>query len=125
MWMFVFLSLSFSGFVACLAIVQVLCGLTHHVLDLHRLDEIVHVVHDLVLPRDVLHLNLVFVRTCRRVFLCVGVSHREAAILCGTSCALVVSGIRIVSRLCLHRIHSLFFGLELRLVLLVLVSWIL
>ena len=30
----------FSGFVACLAIVQVLCVLTHHVLELHRLDEI-------------------------------------------------------------------------------------
>ena len=30
----------FSGFVACLAIVQVLCCLTHHMLELHRLDEI-------------------------------------------------------------------------------------
>ena len=40
MWMFVLVSLSFSGFVACLAIVQVLCGLTRHVLELHRLDEI-------------------------------------------------------------------------------------
>ena len=33
-------------------------------------------------------------------FLCVGVSRREAVILYGTSCALVVSGIRIESRLC-------------------------
>ena len=40
MWMFVFVGLGFSGFVACLAIVQVLCGLTHHVLELHRLEEI-------------------------------------------------------------------------------------
>ena len=40
MWMFVFVSLSFLVFVACLAIVQVLCGLTHHVLELLRLDEI-------------------------------------------------------------------------------------
>ena len=35
------------------------------------------------LPRDVLHLNLVFVRTCPRDFLCVGVSRREAVILFG------------------------------------------
>ena len=34
-----FVSLSFPGSVACLAIVQVLCGLTHQVLELHRLDE--------------------------------------------------------------------------------------
>ena len=29
---------------------------------------LLHVIHDLVLPRDVMHLNLVFVRTCPRVF---------------------------------------------------------
>ena len=40
MWMFVLVRLSFSGFVACLAIVQVLCGVTQNVLELHRLDEI-------------------------------------------------------------------------------------
>ena len=78
--------------------------------------------HDLVLPRDVLHLNLVFVRTGPRVFLCVGVHRREAVILCGTSCALVVFGIRIVSRLCSHRMHNSVLGLEPRLVLLVLVT---
>ena len=43
---------------------------------------------------DVLHLNFVFVLTCPRVSLSVG---REAVILCGTFCVLVVSGIRIVS----------------------------
>ena len=35
-----FVSLSFSRFVACLTIVQVLCCLTPHVLELHHLDEI-------------------------------------------------------------------------------------
>ena len=67
--------LELPGFVACLAIVQVLCGLTHHVLELHRLDEfcvplqifLVHVIHDLVLARDVLHHNLGFARTCLQV----------------------------------------------------------
>ena len=34
---FVFVSVSFSRFVACLAIVQVLCGLIHHVRDCHEL----------------------------------------------------------------------------------------
>ena len=72
----------------------------------------VHVIHDLVLPRDVLHLNLVFVRTCPRDFLCVGVSRREAVILFGTSCVVVVSGIRIVSRLCSHQMHTLFLVLQ-------------
>ena len=67
---------------------------------------------DLALPRDVLHLNLVFVRTCPRVFPLYGFSRREAVILCGTSCALVVSGIRIVSRLCSHRLHFLFLALN-------------
>ena len=45
-------------------------------------------------PCDVLHLNLVFTRTCPRVFPLYGFSRRELDILCGTSCALVVSGIR-------------------------------
>ena len=80
-----FPSFSFSRFVACFAVVQVLCCLTHHALDLHHLDEIcvphpcflVHVVHHLLLARDVLHLNLVFVRTCRRVFP-VCVFHRDS-----------------------------------------------
>ena len=103
-----FVSLSFRGFVACLAIVQALCGLTRHVLELHRLDEfcvslqifLVHVIHDLVLP----------CRTCPRVFPLYGFSLREAVILCGTSYAPVVSGIRIVSRLCSHRMHTLFLA---------------
>ena len=51
MWMFVFVSLSFSAFVACLAIFQVLCGLTHHVLELHRLHEI-RVPLQVFLPLD-------------------------------------------------------------------------
>ena len=73
---------------------------------------LVHVIHDLVLPRDVLHLNLVFVRTCPPDFFCVGVSRREAVILHGTSCAVIVPGIRIVSRLCSHRMHTLFLVLQ-------------
>ena len=48
----------------------------------------------LYFPCDVLHLNLVFTRTCPRVFPLYGFSRREAVILCGTSCALVVSGTR-------------------------------
>ena len=85
-------------FVACLAIVQVLCGLTHHVLELHRLGEI-RVPQQVFL--SVWFTTLYFlVMSCistlssyelvLEFFLCVGVSHREAVILCGTSCALVV-----------------------------------
>ena len=56
---------------------------------------LVRVIHDLALPRDVLHLNLVFVRTCPRVFLCVGVFRREAVILCGLP-------VRLSSLVCVH-----------------------
>ena len=86
---FAFVSLSFSRFVVCLAIVPVLCCPTHHMLELHRLNEVcvsisgfhVHVVLALAFPQDVLHLNPVFVRNCPRVLpLCV--SHREAVTLC-------------------------------------------
>ena len=67
----VFVSVIFTRFVANLAIVQFLCGLTHHVLELHGLDAIcvpcsgflVHVTHVLVLPLDVLQLKLAFVST--------------------------------------------------------------
>ena len=37
-------------------------------------------------------------------------SRREAVVLCRTSCALVVSGIRVVSRLCSPRMHTLFLA---------------
>ena len=117
-YVFVFVSLSFPGSVACLAIVQVLCGLTHHVLELHRLDEfcvplqnvLVHAIHDLVLPCDVLHLNLVFVRTCPRVLPLYGFSRREAVILCRTSWSL--SSVAFASCLvCVHpRMHTLFLA---------------
>ena len=62
-----------------LSVVPVLWCLTHHTLELHRLNEIrvpfrgfrVH-VPDLALAHDVLYLNFVFVRSCPRVFpLCV------------------------------------------------------
>ena len=87
-------------------------------LELHRLDELfvplqfflVHVIHDLVFPCDVLHLNLVFVRTCPQIIPLYGFSLRETVILCASSYALVVSGIRIVSRLCSHRMHTLFLA---------------
>ena len=97
------------------AIVQFRCGLTHHVLELHRLDEfcvplqifLVHVIHNVVLPCGV---NLIFVQTCPRVFRLYGFSLREAVDLCWTSYALVVSGIRIVSQLCSHRMRALFLA---------------
>ena len=78
---------------------------------------LVHVIHDLVLPRDILHLNLVFVRTCPRYFLCVGVSRREAVILHGTSCAIL----SLISFVFTSNAYSV-LGLVLRLILLVLVS---
>ena len=61
-----------SKFVLRLAIVQALCNPARVVLELHRLDEIsvpllsflVHVIHDLALPHDVLQHRLVFVGTC-------------------------------------------------------------
>ena len=53
-------------------------------LELHHLDEIcvplqilVHVLHHLVFARDVLHLHLVFVRSCSRVFPQSVRSHRD------------------------------------------------
>ena len=107
MWMFVFVSLSFSGFVACVAIVQVLCGLTHHPLELRRLEICVTLQVFLSAKFTTLY---ILVMSCISTLswyelvleFCVGASDREAVILHGTSCALVVSGIRIVPRLCSH-----------------------
>ena len=50
--------------------------------------------------------------TCPRDFLCVGDSRRETVILFGTSFVVIVSGIRIASRLCSQQMHTLFLVLQ-------------
>ena len=123
---------------ACLAIVQVLRGLTHHVLEINRLDDIrvftlsflVHVIH-----------SLYFLISCDsavppyrlvlELFLCVGVTHQESEILCmgllvgltflGSVASCSPSFASFVSSEITTSVSSN-LGLELRLVLLVLVS---
>ena len=92
-YVFVIVSLIPSRFMAFLAIVQEFRSLTHHVLELHRLDDLcvphsvflVHVIHVLVLPLDVLQLGLALVPTRPWAFpLCV--THHESVILRVISC---------------------------------------